>query len=481
MLSSISKNIDMKYFIIFLIFSTGYFKLSAQTEISGEIIGFDGIDSVDFFLPVGSYYNYSFATKVSVNKQNRFFVDLPLAETSFLMLRVGGEPVYLFVEPGDKIELEVKNTGNKYTFLKIRGNNAEGMLWYNIYNYLPAQNFDKPKGLIESLSEQSPVAVLAQIDKFYKKEDRPIDSLSMVSLVDKHFVEFAKLSIRTFYNTLFVNKLSILEQNELYRHKAFELKRLIYKNYPIDKNLLKTGFGGLYLFSNYAKDQLRLNPDLAQNRLDVSFGPYDDYVILPEIYLEYILSSALITQKISVVKEFDFDRGYSFFKKKFPESKYIPIIDGLIAKEKTSIVNTRVRFDTTSYKTLQQVIQQYKGHYLLIDLWATWCIPCKQEFSYYKDLNDEFKKKDITLLFISIDLPTAKDLWKKTAEQLNLEGFNLIANKDLETDIQKVVYESDTFSIPRYIMVNKKGEIVDVNAPRPINKASLMKVIEEKF
>lgn len=110
---------------------------------------------------------------------------------------------------------------------------------------------------------------------------------------------------------------------------------------------------------------------------------------------------------------------------------------------------------------------------MYLDVWASWCNPCKKEMAYYPLILNELSQKNIKPIFISID--DNKTSWKKSIEKLNITHYEhyCISNKD---DFFIKLFDIQT--IPRYIIINEKGEIIDANAPRPSEKELLFKRIE---
>ncbi|MFD2940699.1 TlpA family protein disulfide reductase [Flavobacterium notoginsengisoli] len=106
----------------------------------------------------------------------------------------------------------------------------------------------------------------------------------------------------------------------------------------------------------------------------------------------------------------------------------------------------------------------FRGKYVYIDLWATWCGPCKAEIPHMKKLEEDYHSKNIA--FISLSLDRAKDLqkWKDFVKKEDLKGIQLMADKDFESDIAK---NYDVRSIPRFLLFDKEGKIINIDAMRP--------------
>ncbi len=105
---------------------------------------------------------------------------------------------------------------------------------------------------------------------------------------------------------------------------------------------------------------------------------------------------------------------------------------------------------------------------LYIDLWATWCTPCKMEFSgYTEDTYRLLKKYKIDVLFISIDDQNRKQKWNNEINVLGLHGYHLLANEKLMVSIKEIIYDNKQVLIPKYVIVNEKGQILTTDAKHP--------------
>lgn len=116
-----------------------------------------------------------------------------------------------------------------------------------------------------------------------------------------------------------------------------------------------------------------------------------------------------------------------------------------------------------------------RGKYVYIDLWATWCGPCKGEMPSLAVLEEEFAGKDITFVSISIDRNKDIDLWKKTVADMKLGGIQLHLAEDWDWLKN---FMPNGMSVPRFILLDREGKIVDANMTRPSDKATKQKFEE---
>ena len=122
------------------------------------------------------------------------------------------------------------------------------------------------------------------------------------------------------------------------------------------------------------------------------------------------------------------------------------------------------KFNYPNTKGENVSLDDLKGKYVYIDVWATWCAPCKKEIPFLKELKNEFKNKNIAIVSLSIDKMEHKDKWLKMVADKNLQGIQIMADKDWSSTFITAYHVQ---SIPRFILIDKEGNIFDANAPRP--------------
>lgn len=120
-------------------------------------------------------------------------------------------------------------------------------------------------------------------------------------------------------------------------------------------------------------------------------------------------------------------------------------------------------------------LRQLRGKYVYIDVWATWCGPCKGEIPHLGKLEAALHGKNIRFVSISVDKQKDKMAWQKFVKEKHLQGIQLMVNKDTDEPFTRKL---NINSIPRFILIDPDGKLVDANALRPSNP-DLKKQLEQ--
>lgn len=104
---------------------------------------------------------------------------------------------------------------------------------------------------------------------------------------------------------------------------------------------------------------------------------------------------------------------------------------------------------------------QFEGKYIVVDVWASWCQPCKKELPNLKKLEEKYKDKNI--VFVSISCDQNENRWKFELgflrEKLSRQWW-LGKSSDFMTAF-------GIYAIPRLLLLDKKGFIVNTEMPKP--------------
>ena len=342
--------------------------------------------------------------------------------------------------------------------------------------------------------------IRAQLDSAYQKKD---DGESYKQLVSNSASLLKKFGLQKSIDSIYAKKeISEACYNYLIDDCNYKIKYYLanrYKPSPVIADCLyemikatpNTGKEAYYScgiayishVSAYVYDHLsqQTKDSLRQKYGKETFGPYMKFILTSGKIQLNSLFTALLLQYLYGVNEFDRVKMYTYLQEHYPNSESVKIIERYIAEElndKTPV--NPIYIDGQSINSFPDIEENdsFKNKYVLVDLWASWCMPCRAEFIHNKALNSLLSKyKDVEKLYISIDENVAN--WKETINSQKLAGYHTLANKQLQEYLKKNVYSSNAITIPRYILLNPNGEIVDGNLPRPSSMDELKKALDK--
>ena len=109
-------------------------------------------------------------------------------------------------------------------------------------------------------------------------------------------------------------------------------------------------------------------------------------------------------------------------------------------------------------------LEDLKGKYVYVDVWATWCNPCKKEIPFLQKVEKQFHGKNIEFVSISVDQKKDHEAWKQMIADKQLTGIQLFADNSWSS---KFVTDYKITGIPRFLLIDPAGNIVSSDAPRP--------------
>lgn len=166
----------------------------------------------------------------------------------------------------------------------------------------------------------------------------------------------------------------------------------------------------------------------------------------------YIIDSISIAKKKAYIK--------NITTNKLDSSKY------LIINEPKEIKNSDL-LNYNGYKIdIYNLFKENKDSIMIVDFWASWCKPCREETPWLRKLSKELENQKVK--FVSISLDTDIDAWKEASLVDGIhQQENFILLSSWESGFGQ---QYNLFTIPRFMIVSKKGSIINENAPRPSSK-----------
>ena len=181
----------------------------------------------------------------------------------------------------------------------------------------------------------------------------------------------------------------------------------------------------------------------------------------PAVVKEFLLARNIYCQMDYNREGPVIDSLFNNFKKAYPSSDYLSQLQ-IRSDKRHALMPGKEAPDLTG-TTLDDKpfsIKELKGKIVYIDVWATWCGPCRAEFPASKKLQKKFdQNKSIVFLYLSIDRDVKA--WKKLVKSdKDLKGIHINQQDDN-------VLKSYLIKGPCYLLIDLEGKIVNSNAPKP--------------
>lgn len=196
---------------------------------------------------------------------------------------------------------------------------------------------------------------------------------------------------------------------------------------------------------------------IMQLRIDYMLRYFKTPIILEDLMHQFALSYTEAKQAGTLGK---FEAVYDHYVKseahheelKKAQAMWLSYMKG------QAVLSADAPYQTVDGKTVS--LKDLKGKYLFIDVWATWCGPCRQEIPSLQKLEQKYKGRNIEFVSISIDNTVAP--WIKMVKNDNMTGLQLWGGPNAP-----ICKDYGITEIPRFILIDPEGNMVDSNMSRP--------------
>lgn len=131
-----------------------------------------------------------------------------------------------------------------------------------------------------------------------------------------------------------------------------------------------------------------------------------------------------------------------------------------------------VDFAYPDVEGVERALSDYRGKVVVVDVWATWCGPCKAQMPALKLLEKEFEGKEVVFVGVSVDKEDDWGKWVQFVKDEQLPGVQLFAN-----GWSKITEDYKITGIPHFMLFDKAGNVIAADAPHPTSPA-LKRMIE---
>jgi thiol-disulfide isomerase/thioredoxin len=483
------------------IFLIGCISRKNEIIIDGKIIG-EGIKNIEYTVPVNNIFNGLMADSIKPDTNGKFRIVIPFDNPGYIILRplYNTNPVYktqgiIVAEPGNTYSITFNATKDSDS-LYFTGYNEEGL---NQYHKLPNPILlNELQGTVSFMRDSVATSIRDKIESQKEKEIAIFKELFDKGKISEDFFKLVQTDRNCYYSTVTAmiveNKYSTSSRNtnliftkkqrELYKYTD-EMKELWQESF-IQSVLLQEDMTKSPWWWSYSQRltcfKVYMNNDISPSGL-VELGKKDlSHTFLLDKGAKKYLPAGIIESYFAndifrscyLFREFqDYEliTLYDQFVLEFPNSKYTryltPWIDQYKNYQKTvseTRISEKIKFidNYPDINNLKDCLSDFKDKKVYVDVWATWCAPCRMEFAKAEKLREILSSKNIEILYISIDEDRYEKNWRDLIKYFNLEGNHIRANRELCEDLKKIQNSENGLYVPWHIMFDEKRNQITI-------------------
>lgn len=456
--------------------------------INGEIIGGTPV-KVEYTLPIHGICNWYFKESVLPDSLGKFQIEVESDKAIFVKLRTSSDKQgTLIAEPGKTYDVLFDLASKEKTF-SVTDKSALAQETFN--------KFPNPEhiqlGAREFLRDTVTSKMKETISQRRTSEIAEFEKLLADKSISRDVFDLVKADRNCYYDALMAtiawikDYITIQGRENVFTREFEDLWKETFKQPLIsDNEIVRSSWFNFYA-ETYIYFMQYMNGDFTKEKwkeMNKTIWVHDAKEYLPSEIREDYIANYLYDGSIQKEYEKELVKLFDDFKSDYPESKYIPYISPLIDeiidfhKASDSDFSENVKFveNYQNLNTLADIARSLPNGIIYVDVWATWCGPCKEEFKHKEELKKLLQEKNIQNLYISVDYDRDTVQWKNMIKFYNLEGYHVRANKELETELRRI-FDKGPLAIPWYLLIKNDGNILKKYAYPP----SAINVLEKEI
>lgn len=418
---------------------------------------------------------------IEIDSNGRFQIELSLNSPINGVLDFGRDPIggrgvnkyiYTYLEPGDNVHIEadinvISDLDIIQKTLSFSGPGSNNNEFVNQVNWTFESYLQLRQNNQLFIQNLQPDEYKRTVDSI---KDTKLQFLEDYADSSKLSLTLMKIYEREFKNLPIIRKINYPSSNKFFnKDKEVTLPSDYYdfiEDVTISSDLEDKGLPYLRYTHFFLTNKYELKK---QN------GYQDDYFTFLDselkerakyIYMAYTLGTDFNAE---VYNKFGKNSPYPDITK-IVKQKFGHLEKMMPGKPAPQVVFTNMKNEAISSSTF------FKGKFIYIDFWATWCKPCIREIPDLVKLEKEYLGKNIE--FVSVSFDSKKEPWENYVNREGLTGIQFWVDKP-NKDIYDVGF--NITMIPRFVLIDDQGNIVNANAPRPSSGEEIRKLLDESL
>ncbi len=404
---------------------------------------------------------FDYSHKISSRDSSHFLDTVSILKNGYHEVSIGYTKIPLYLTMGETMEfsLDVDDIENTLTFSGGNANENNLMAKVSKMYYEITGNTRELFSLEEQEFLKKVNSTKIYIDDYINGQTEVSDSFKKQQLLNEEYSMLGDLNNYEMYHA------GLTKNTDFKVTQDFEDQKAALENQVQldlnDEKLFKISQG----YRELVIDQM-------YNRISDIYEDVDDYSLSMRQAIEEIQNSFIKNEAVNLMSSMflspneELEGNYQFLLDNSTSQNY--------NKEYTEVFNELKKLakgqpspqfvDYEDHKGGTVSLNDLKGKYVYVDVWATWCGPCVAEIPSLKEVEKTYHGKNIEFVSTSVDNVEDHDKWKDFVKERHLEGIQLISDNSWDSDF---VMDYGIQGIPRFILVDPDGNIVSADAPRP--------------
>jgi thiol-disulfide isomerase/thioredoxin len=425
-------------------------------------------------------HQHSFETEIDDN--GKFIFDIPLYHSINSYLNYGDARITPYLFPNDTIFLscQIEKKGFKIGIVSGEFDEKHDKFENEFFKQYQWIHYDQINNFCDKLSKDlTPEELKTQYLSFENEILEKIENRVVKDSLNNTLADYLRYSARY---SIYRDVIRLGEKIED-KEKKQEFYSFLTDSIAFNENAMVTGdyksFLNEYRFnieprknisvvsSGKTKEQVQMEfvTESLKNSFEVRSGVWAEYLAASSIYSfafrEEELTQASINNYVNLINE--------NFKEPYVKQLLLAMCNKTREKvEKIASLTIPSEANLNQYGSLSgadlldKIVEQNKGNVIYIDIWATWCSPCKEQIPHSQRMHEMLKGEKVSFVYLCCS--SEEETWKKVITQYQMNGEHILLN---EEQYEYIKTKFSISGIPRYILIDKTGEIINPDAPRP--------------
>jgi thiol-disulfide isomerase/thioredoxin len=416
---------------------------------------------------------------ISNSKENSFLLPCVVKEEGFYYINSPRWILRVYLKPADKLELAIDGKSGSYEVINGSEENKLVQKWQELIRPITEYGYN-----IIAIQKDS-IDLPSYLKTYEDLEPSIVNFRNNINHTGSRFSKLFKMAIdvdKELAPILFLFNSSAKKTNGfISTPKNFNdvpgfYNRFIHAGKFNDASILNIGETRSYM-NLYTKLVIAALPE--EKRKQLSLGEMLGLKINSisnDTLKSYFLKDQMSEIAINNLTEFrsTFEPYKKYTKTAAVKKKYLDVYNQF-SSDTAYVGKSAYNFSLPDSTGRMISMKDFKGKVVFIDVWATWCGPCREQFPFLKEIEEEYKdNNDIIFMGITIDRARDRQKWINTIKKENLPPLQLFDDMG-----KSFARKYEIVGIPRFLLVSKDGKWIEVRCPRPEAKEELKKYLDK--